>query len=207
MIETTSQLDEYRSALINHPLYNAMNSIDAIQRFMETHVFAVWDFMSLLKRLQLDLTCATIPWTPVGNPVTRRLINEIVFGEESDVDQNGNATSHFELYIKAMEDIGADTSAIKSFIQQLEQGETGPSVPRRRRGLGRESLPSMRRRTFVLTSARLELGYVAAEPTRGPRDAVAAPRRRPMRHATRRAAPAREYLVGMMYTPSPPPPP
>lgn len=124
MIETTSQLDEYRSALINHPLYNAMNSIDAIQRFMETHVFAVWDFMSLLKRLQLDLTCASIPWTPVGNPVTRRLINEIVFGEESDVDQNGNATSHFELYIKAMEDIGADTSAIKSFIQQLEQGET-----------------------------------------------------------------------------------
>ena len=124
MIETTSQLDEYRSALINHPLYNAMNSIDAIQRFMETHVFAVWDFMSLLKRLQLDLTCASIPWTPVGNPMTRRLINEIVFGEESDVDQNGNATSHFELYIKAMEDIGADTSAIKSFIQQLEQGET-----------------------------------------------------------------------------------
>ena len=124
MIKTTSQLDEYRSVLINHPIYNAMNSIDAIQRFMETHVFAVWDFMSLLKRLQLDLTCASIPWTPVGNPFTRRLINEIVFGEESDVDQNGNATSHFELYIKAMEDIGADTSAIKSFIQQLEQGET-----------------------------------------------------------------------------------
>tara|TARA_B100000900_G_scaffold58491_2_gene44007 strand:- start:2002 stop:2754 length:753 start_codon:yes stop_codon:yes gene_type:complete len=124
MIETTSQLDEYRSALINHPLYNAINSTDAIQRFMENHVFAVWDFMSLLKRLQLELTCASIPWAPVGNPVTRRLINEIVFGEESDVDQNGNATSHFELYIKAMEDIGADTNTIKSFIRQLKQGET-----------------------------------------------------------------------------------
>ena len=124
MIETTTHLDEYRSKLVNHPLYSKISSIEAIQRFMETHVFAVWDFMSLLKRLQLELTCATIPWTPVGNPVTQRLINEIVFGEESDVDQNGNATSHFELYIKAMEDIGADTSAIKSFIQQLEQGET-----------------------------------------------------------------------------------
>ena len=124
MIETTTHLDEYRSLLVNHHLYNKINSIDAIQQFMETHVFAVWDFMSLLKRLQLDLTCASIPWTPVGNPVTRRLINELVFGEESDVDQNGNATSHFELYIKAMEDIGADTSAIKSFIQQLELGVT-----------------------------------------------------------------------------------
>ena len=123
MIETTTQLDEYRSLLINHPLYNKIDSIDAIQRFMETHVFAVWDFMSLLKRLQLELTCASIPWIPVGNPITRRLINEIVFGEESDVDQNGNAVSHFELYLQAMKDIGANTSPITSFINKLEQGE------------------------------------------------------------------------------------
>ena len=124
MIETTTHLDEYRSVLVNHPLYNKIDSIDAIQRFMETHVFAVWDFMSLLKRLQLELTCASIPWIPVGNPITRRLINEIVFGEESDVDQNGHAVSHFELYLKAMEDIGADTRAITSFIKQLKQGES-----------------------------------------------------------------------------------
>ena len=123
MIETTTQLDEYRSLLINHPLYNKIDSIDAIQRFMETHVFAVWDFMSLLKRLQLELTCASIPWIPVGNPITRRLINEIVFGEESDVDQNGHAVSHFELYLQAMKDIGANTSPIISFINKLEQGE------------------------------------------------------------------------------------
>ena len=124
MIETTTHLDEYRSILVNHPLYNKIDSIDAIQRFMETHVFAVWDFMSLLKRLQLELTCATIPWVPVGNPITRRLINEIVFGEESDLDQNGQAVSHFELYLRAMEDIGADTRAITSFIKQLKQGES-----------------------------------------------------------------------------------
>jgi len=124
MIETTTHLDEYRSVLVNHPLYNKIDSIDAIQRFMETHVFAVWDFMSLLKRMQLELTCASIPWIPVGNPITRRLINEIVFGEESDVDQNGHAVSHFELYIQAMVDIGADTRAITSYIQQLKRGES-----------------------------------------------------------------------------------
>ena len=123
MVETTTHLDEYRSVLVNHPLYNKIDSIDAIQRFMETHVFAVWDFMSLLKRLQLELTCASIPWIPVGNPTTRRLINEIVFGEESDIDENGKAVSHFELYLRAMEDIGANTSAITTFINQLEQGE------------------------------------------------------------------------------------
>ena len=124
MIETTTHLDEYRSVLVNHSLYNKINSIEAIQRFMETHVFAVWDFMSLLKRLQLELTCTSNPWIPVGNPVTRRLINEIVFCEESDVDQNGQALSHFELYLRAMEDIGADTRAINSYIKQLKQGES-----------------------------------------------------------------------------------
>ena len=124
MIETTTHLDEYRSVLVNHPLYNKIDSIDAIRIFMETHVFAVWDFMSLLKRLQLELTCASIPWIPVGNPITRRLINEIVFGEESDVDQNGQAVSHFELYIRAMKDVGADTSAINSFIKQIKQGKS-----------------------------------------------------------------------------------
>lgn len=124
MIETTTHLDEYRSVLVNHPLYNKIDSIDAIRLFMETHVFAVWDFMSLLKRLQLELTCASVPWIPVGNPVTRRLINEIVFGEESDVDQNGQAVSHFELYIRAMEDIGANTIAITSFIKQIKQGKS-----------------------------------------------------------------------------------
>ena len=123
MIETTTHLDEYRSVLVSHSLYNKINSIEAIQQFMETHVFAVWDFMSLLKRLQIELTCASIPWVPVGNPITRRLINEIVFGEESDVDQNGQAVSHFELYLRAMEDIGANTSAITTYIDQLEQGE------------------------------------------------------------------------------------
>ena len=124
MIETSTHLDEYRSVLVNHSLYNKINSIEAIQRFMETHVFAVWDFMSLLKRLQVDLTCVSVPWMPVGNPITRRLINEIVLGEESDVDQNGHAVSHFELYQKAMEDIGADTSAINYYIKQLKQGES-----------------------------------------------------------------------------------
>ena len=124
MVETTTHLDEYRSVLVNHPLYNKINSIDAIQRFMEIHVFAVWDFMSLLKRLQLELTCVSIPWIPVGNPITRRLINEIVFGEESDVDKDGHPVSHFELYLKAMEDIGADTRCITSFIKQLKQVES-----------------------------------------------------------------------------------
>ncbi len=107
--------------IINHPLYAQISDIDDLKIFMQYHIYAVWDFMSLLKSLQQNLTCTAVPWYPVGNADTRYLINEIVAGEESDVDENGIRTSHFELYLAAMEQSGADTSGIKTFINTLQQ--------------------------------------------------------------------------------------
>lgn len=110
--------------LINHPVYSQIQSIDHLRVFMEHHIYAVWDFMSLLKALQRNLTCVTIPWVPVGSANTRFLINEIVVGEESDVDQFGNRISHFELYLKAMEEVGCNTFTISNFIDKISKGET-----------------------------------------------------------------------------------
>ncbi len=122
------QLLEYlsplREQLLNHPLYQEINELETLHLFMEHHVFAVWDFMSLLKKLQLELTCTTIPWIPKGEPKTRRLINEIVFGEESDVDANGNTSSHYEMYISAMRSAGASTNSVELFVRSLQEGMT-----------------------------------------------------------------------------------
>src|SRR5690606_15785274 len=84
------------------------------------HVYAVWDFMSLLKALQINLTCTTTPWIPIGNPQIRYLINEIVLAEETDIDQAGNRLSHYEMYIDAMKDLGANISHIEGLINELE---------------------------------------------------------------------------------------
>ncbi len=108
--------------LAAHPLYAAFQSVEDLHVFLENHVFAVWDFMSLLKVLQRGLTCVAVPWLPTRNAGTRRLVNEIVFGEESDVYE-GAAVSHFELYLRAMRECGAGTSAIDGFIERLRQGE------------------------------------------------------------------------------------
>ncbi len=84
-----SQIQPTRAALLAHPVYSQINDYEGLKQFSKFHVFAVWDFMSLLKSLQIGLTCVTLPWLPVGSANTRFLINEIVTGEESDVDEKG----------------------------------------------------------------------------------------------------------------------
>lgn len=116
------QTDSVRKDIINHPLYEQLQTIQQLQVFTQYHVFAVWDFMSLLKSLQRQLTCVTNPWMPVGSANTRYLINEIVTGEESDVDAQGNRTSHFELYLSAMQQMGASTEAIELVVLHLQKG-------------------------------------------------------------------------------------
>jgi hypothetical protein len=121
-IETlAARISPLRAHLAAHPLYAKIQSAEQLRAFMESHVFAVWDFMSLLKALQSRLTCVEVPWRPTRWPESRRFINEIVLGEESDVFQ-GRAVSHFELYLEAMRESGADLRPISALLAQLSGG-------------------------------------------------------------------------------------
>ncbi len=121
-IQTLHQtIEPIRQTILQHPSYQSIQRIEDLRIFMEHHVYAVWDFMSLLKSLQNHLTCTQVPWFPNGNANTRYLINEIVIGEESDVDQHGVRMSHFELYLTAMNQSGANTTGIKQFIETLKK--------------------------------------------------------------------------------------
>ena len=118
------QVKDVRERLVTHPLYASIGDLEALKLFTEQHVFAVWDFMSLLKALQQQLTCVRVPWVPTGNAATRYLINEIVTGEESDIDEMGRRTSHFELYLRAMEQAGASLEGIGSLLTSLRAGSS-----------------------------------------------------------------------------------
>jgi hypothetical protein len=117
-------LNPTRNKLISHPLYHALDTKEKITLFMENHVFAVWDFMSLIKALQKNLTCTSVPWTPNQNNFSGKLVNEIVLAEESDIDMNNNPKSHFELYLESMENLGANTNLIKKFIKEINSSQS-----------------------------------------------------------------------------------
>lgn len=117
-----NELGSARNLLRNNGVYHRLQTLAEVRSFMEQHVFAVWDFMSLLKALQRELTCVQVPWVPKATPATRRLINQIVLEEESDLGPDGEPTSHFELYLRAMEECGANTGPIRRLLAAVMAG-------------------------------------------------------------------------------------
>jgi hypothetical protein len=128
-------IDEARVRLGNHPLYSELTSVERVRIFMKHHVFAVWDFFSLLKRLQSEVTCVSVPWLPRHLGDHARFITEIVLAEECDEGLDDHHLSHFELYLSAMDEIGADHVPIDGLVARLAAGSSvqealdAPGIP------------------------------------------------------------------------------
>jgi hypothetical protein len=135
MIEVEAPLDtavqQAKSALETHPVFARITSVSALRAFMQVHVYAVWDFMSLAKRLQRDYTCLELPWMPPADIKAARLLNEIILGEESDVGPDGTPASHLELYLGAMAEVGASTVQFEDFLGCLRAGASPESALKR----------------------------------------------------------------------------
>lgn len=120
--QLTSKLSPLMSEIINHPLYSDLTSVANLRVFMSEHVFAVWDFMCLLKELHSRLVSTAVPWLPPKDALGANLVGSILIGEESDVAENGSYASHFDIYLSAMEKIGADTRPIRKLLFLVMNG-------------------------------------------------------------------------------------
>lgn len=109
-----------RARLDSHPVYGALEGVADLRVFMQHHVHSVWDFMSLIKCLQHAVAPARWPWTPGADPTVQRFINELVLEEETDEagpGAPGEFSSHFQLYLGAMGEIGADADTPARFVE------------------------------------------------------------------------------------------
>lgn len=126
-VSPLDEVNQLQKVLAQHPVYDAVKTLDDLSIFMQYHVYSVWDFMSLVKYLQGEFAPTTTPWMPTGNPEIRRFINDIVLEEESDeslpsAEETVTYTSHFELYTLAMEEVKSGSSkAIKEFINEVRK--------------------------------------------------------------------------------------
>jgi Protein of unknown function (DUF3050) len=154
--ELVESIRPLRDRLVRHPLYSSIATAEGLRVFMEHHVFAVWDFMTLLKSLQRRLSCVEVPWVPTPDREARRLVNAIVLAEESDDDGRGGYASHFELYLDAMRQAKADTSPIGRFLGSIRDGE--PIEP----ALDASEAPPAAREFVRTTWGFVESGSVAA---------------------------------------------
>ncbi len=108
-----------REQLDNHPIYEAVQTLDDLRVFMQHHIYSVWDFMSLVKYLQHVVAPARVPWIPASDSTVQRFINELVLEEETDeagASHLGVFSSHFQLYIEAMREIGAEVTPALQFV-------------------------------------------------------------------------------------------
>ena len=153
-----------KDELENHPVYAAVSTVEDLQVFMQHHVFSVWDFMSLIKFLQAQITPTSVPWVPAGDKKVRRFINELVLEEETDESsQEGEFSSHFELYLQAMDEIGADTQCMRKFIQTvenygIEQALALPCVPEASRQFTQKTFDFIKDNKSHQVAAALALG-------------------------------------------------
>ena len=120
-----TNINRCRNELENHSLLTTtvMQDQKDLRVFMEHHVYAVWDFMSLAKSLQAFYTPQQTVWRPTSANRSRhaRLINEILLSEELDLTPDGCGTiSHFDLYLMAMQEVGASTDAICNWLDNLD---------------------------------------------------------------------------------------
>jgi len=67
-LDLEESLEGLRLQIMQHPLYDQVADENLLCRFMEFHVFSVWDFLFLIKSLQIKLTCISIPWVPSEDP-------------------------------------------------------------------------------------------------------------------------------------------
>jgi hypothetical protein len=81
LAEIQAALAPTTNLLREHELYGLVADDVSLRLFVEHHVFAVWDSMSLLKRIQTPITCTQVPWMPPAQPRAARLINEMVLAD------------------------------------------------------------------------------------------------------------------------------
>lgn len=115
--------ERYFQILANHKLYERVNDELSLRLFMEHHVICVWSYNFLLREIHQELVGLIHPLNSQSQKEAIRLVSEMILEEELEEQQDGSLLSHFEIYLEAMQDLGANISPIVSFFDLQDSGQ------------------------------------------------------------------------------------
>lgn len=120
---TTREIEKLTKDLFNHPLYRNIKNDEDIKIYMKHQIWCVWDFMTLVKSIQLAIIPPSIYWTPPKDASLGAYIYEVLLTEETDITYKAEGrASHFETYLESMKYANVDTNPILNFIKGLQNG-------------------------------------------------------------------------------------
>ncbi|MBC7530277.1 MAG: DUF3050 domain-containing protein [Oligoflexus sp.] len=116
--------ERYFQILETHKLYKNLNDESALRIFVEHHILCVWGYGFLLRNLYQDLVARVEPLASQAQKEAQKLIAEIMIEEEFEEQADGTLSSHLELYLEAMQILGADMAPTMSLFDMYESGQT-----------------------------------------------------------------------------------
>ena len=114
--------ERYFQILESHRLYTALTRREALATFTEYHVVCAWSYNALLRSLQRDIFTQSLPINSDAHKEAIRILSEVAIEEQANESDDGQFISHLELYLDAMEDLGANTAPIIGFFDILAGG-------------------------------------------------------------------------------------
>ncbi len=111
-----------RKQIVHHDIFQQLDSLEHLQLFMESHAFVVWEDLSIVRAFQKSKNKDFVPWALRENAAQMRSLYATLLLAEADLDMEGKPQNHLDLYIQAMEEVGANTSKIGLLMRYLEQG-------------------------------------------------------------------------------------
>ena len=116
--ELQKQIKPLRDQLMDHPLYISIREKEDLRIFMEGHVYAVWDFASLINGLCTRLTHLG-DHSELDNESLLALLSAIT---NQGPETEGKPFGLFSDYRNAMQLAGASTFEIDDLVNRVRQG-------------------------------------------------------------------------------------
>ena len=116
--------ERYFQILESHKLYERIYNEQALRLFVEHHVICVWAYNFLLRQIHQEVVALVHPLNSQAQKEAIRLVSKIILEEEVEEQHDGSLLSHLEIYLEAMQDLGADISPVVCFFDMQEAGYT-----------------------------------------------------------------------------------